>query len=309
MRRGAPRERVLSAKPSARDMVSEVPPRDMPSCPPAGQGPPGGPVVTARPISYAALKPLNPLDLVALSRREAALDLALLALVALLLPIGFELAAAFTLPEVPQVALGNVIIMQKWFDAALLVVLAGYFVYRQHVPAAAFGVHWQRPARQALWAVPALLAVYGVFLVFVVAITALALYYPQLEKDDLVRRTEFLKLLPVNDTLAIVLLLIPVAIHEELLFRGLLIPYLHRVGCNWVVAVLISTAVFAVLHFNQGWLGTIQVFGVGAVLGACFVLTRSLLAVVLAHFFFDLLQFQLVRVLQPWLEQLNKEVA
>jgi membrane protease YdiL (CAAX protease family) len=169
-----------------------------------------------------------------------------------------------------------------------------------------FRLSWHRPARQALWAGSALLAIYAVFLLFVVAITIVVLYYPELEKDDLARRIEFLKLMPANSTLEILLLLIPVAIEEELLFRGLLIPYLHRVGCTWTVAILISTAVFAVLHFNQGWLGIIQVFGVGAVLGTCFVLTRSLLAVVLAHFVFDFLQLQLARAVKPWLEEVSK---
>jgi membrane protease YdiL (CAAX protease family) len=286
-------------------MVSELPPSDLP----AGQDHAGGPVVTARPVSYAALKPTNPLDLPSLSRREAALDLALLVLVALLLPIGSEVAAVLMLPEVSGFTPHGAVIVQKWFDATLLVALAGYFVYRQHVPAAAFGVHRQQAARQVFWVLPALLAIYAVFMLSMAVVGALVLLQPELDKSDLARRIEFLKLLPLNSTLATLLLLVPVAVHEELLFRGLLIPYLHRVGCSWVVAVVISTAVFAVLHLNQGWLGIIQVFGVGAVLGTCFVLTRSLLTVMLAHFVFDLLQLQLARVLLPWLQQFMKELT
>jgi hypothetical protein len=100
-------------------MVSELPPSDMPSAPP---------VVTARPVSYAGLTPINPLDLAMLSRREAALDLGLLVVVALLLPIAFEIAAVLTLPETPEVSLGNTLIVRKWFDLVLLVVVAGSFV-------------------------------------------------------------------------------------------------------------------------------------------------------------------------------------
>jgi membrane protease YdiL (CAAX protease family) len=280
-------------------MVSEQPPSDLP---------PATPPVTARPVAYAALQPLNPLDLASVSRRDAALDLGLLVLVALLLPIGFELTAVLTAPQVPELLSGGLIIVEKWFDAVLVVVLAAYFICRQHVPPAAFGLRGRGAAQQALWALPALLAVYAVFMLFVMVVGAFVLHYPEL-KEDLLRRTQFVSLLPVNNMLATVLLLIPAAIHEELLFRGLLIPYLHRIGCNWPVAVLISTAVFASLHFNQGWLAIIQIFGVGVVLGTCFVLTRSLLAVVLTHFVFDFVQLQLVRLVEPWLEQFTKAAA
>jgi len=276
---------------------------------PPGAAPYAPDVIAARPV-VCALPPdaSQPRDLAALSRRDAALDLVLLLAVALLMPVGFELAAMLTLPETPELSFSNLIIIRKWFDALLLVVLAGYFIWRQRVPAAAFGLLRGRLAIQALWALPTLVAVYAAFLVVAVMVGALVLFYPELQQD-LVRRTEFIGALPLNDTLATVLLLIPVAIHEELLFRGLLIPYLHRVGCSWGLAVLISTAVFAGLHGDQGWLGIIQVFGVGAVLGASFVLTRSLLAVMLAHFLFDFLQLQLARVVLPWVEQFAQQVG
>lgn len=275
---------------------------------PTSTPPPVPEPILARPFTPASLPAdPQPLDLAALSRRDAALDLALFLLVALLIPVGFELAAVLTMPEVPELSFSNFIIVQKWFDALLLVVLAGYFVYRHHLAPAAFGLRGDRPARQVFWAIPTLLAVYGAFFLFVIVIGAAVMLFPDLEKD-LVRRTEFMEMLPLSDTLSIVLLLVPVAIHEELLFRGLLIPYLHRVGCSWVVAVLISTVVFAVLHVTQGWLGIIQIFGVGAMLGACFVLTRSLLAVMLAHFLFDFFQTQLARVVIPWMEQLAQQV-
>lgn len=276
---------------------------------PPGAAPSAAEVIAARPVMYAA-RPVAPppLDLTALSRRDAALDLALLLVVALLMPVGFELVAMLTLPETPELSFSNLIVVQKWFDALLLVVLAGYFIWRQRVPAAAFGLLRGRLAIQALWALPTLAVVYAAFLAFAVVVGAFVLLYPELQQD-LVRRTEFIGALPLDDTLVAVLLLIPVAIHEELLFRGLLIPYLHRVGCSWPLAVLISTAVFAGLHGHQGWLGIIQVFGVGAVLGASFVLTRSLLAVMLAHFLFDFLQLQLARVVLPWVGQFAQQVG
>jgi membrane protease YdiL (CAAX protease family) len=63
---------------------------------------------------------------------------------------------------------------------------------------------------------------------------------------------------------------------------------------------------FGALHFSQGWIGMLQIVGLAVVLGTCFVLTRSLLAVIVAHFVFDFVQLQLVRVLEdlPGLEDL-----
>ncbi len=103
--------------------------------------------------------------------------------------------------------------------------------------------------------------------------------------------------------LVTVALLVPVAIHEETLFRGLLIPYLHRVGLGWPVAVLVSAAVFAALHITQGWLALPQIFAVGLILGGFFIWSRSLLAVMIAHFLFDLIQTELARFLLPWAQR------
>jgi membrane protease YdiL (CAAX protease family) len=75
------------------------------------------------------------------------------------------------------------------------------------------------------------------------------------------------------------------------------------VGCGWTGAILLSSALFASLHIAQGWLGIVQIFPVGLALAVFFVLTRSLTAVILAHFLFDLVQTQLARLLWPALEK------
>ncbi len=293
-------DRVLSVKTSVRDTVTELPPNAESAA---------SEVIAARPVLYASAPAApGPLDLSCLLRRNAALDLALLLVVALLIPFGFDLAAALSFPEAVDLSFSFLVIVRKWFDALLLVALTAYFVYRQRVPAAAFGLQRDRLGVQALWALPTLLAIYVVFMVFMVVIGVVLMFYPELQKD-LIRRVDFMEMLPLNDVTTAVLLLIPVAIHEELLFRGLLLPYLHRVGCSWGLAVFLSSAVFAALHLTQGWLGVLQVFGVGAVLGAFFVLTRSALAVMLAHFLFNFIQLQLARVLMPWLERFVHEVG
>ncbi|MCK4342704.1 MAG: CPBP family intramembrane metalloprotease [Phycisphaerae bacterium] len=265
-------------------------------------------VIPARPITQPGfihrLTQHPRLDLTTLSRRDAALDLALVLMVGLVAPWGYQLAVVLLIgldsAGEPPAAL---LVIGKYFDALLVIALAGYFIYRQRLAAAAFGLQLNRLNHQVLWSAPTLAAMYAVMLPTVLAIAALVQLFPALE-EDLENRREMMEFITKPALAELILLLIPVAIHEELLFRGLLIPYLRRAGCGWGLAIFISTAIFAVLHVTQGWLGVIQIFGVGAVLGVFFVLSRSLLAVIIAHFLFDLLQTQLARFLLPWLEDL-----
>ena len=197
-------------------------------------------------------------------------------------------------------------IVDKWTSALLALACAASLLRWHSLSPASFGLHVERFAAQTAWGIAALVAVYVAFGLSLVAVTILIAAVPSLQQD-LAARGEFLALLPVHDTLGAILLLIPVAIHEELLFRGLLLPYLRRVGCSWTAAVLVSAAIFASLHVTQGWLAIPQIFCVAVALGTVFVVSRSLSAVMIAHFLFDFLQLQLIRVLWPWLEQYTKQ--
>jgi membrane protease YdiL (CAAX protease family) len=262
-------------------------------------------LVAARPVAPPVVsrrRPL-PLELTGLSRRDAALDLALVLLIALIYPFGLNLVAAWLgrRESLTGLQIGP-LIQAKWMDAFLVVSLAAYFVYRQHLSAAAFGLQSTRWRRQLAWSLPTLAAMYAAMIPMIIVITALVVLVPAVQ-HDIVRRKEFLGVMPLNSLGQMILLLVPVAIHEELLFRGLLIPYLKRIGCGWVGAIAISTAIFASLHIAQGWLGIVQIFPVGLALAILFLVSRSLVAVIIAHFAFDLLQMQLARVLLPSLEK------
>ena len=207
-------------------------------------------VIAARPIPPAPTpRSPQPLDLATVPRRNAPLDLVLLLVVALVVPFGFELTAQLTLGDSTDVTFDpGIITLHKWFDALLLVVLATYFIQRNRLSPAAFGLRTNALARQGLWGFTSLVAAYAAFLPAMIVILVLVSMYPGLEQD-LLHRARFIQALPLNDLTAILLLLVPVAIHEELLFRALLIPYLHRVGCRWPVAVLLS-ALIKILLLN-----------------------------------------------------------
>jgi membrane protease YdiL (CAAX protease family) len=72
------------------------------------------------------------------------------------------------------------------------------------------------------------------------------------------------------------------AIGEELLFRGVLQDLFIRWSKNIFLGVLITSLVFALLHFQ--FLSVLPRFVLGMILGYIFVWTRSLWMPVLAHF-------------------------
>jgi membrane protease YdiL (CAAX protease family) len=79
----------------------------------------------------------------------------------------------------------------------------------------------------------------------------------------------------------IVLIALIPAVGEELLFRGVLQNILVRWTKNTFTGVIITSAVFALLHFQ--FLSVLPRFILGMVLGYIFVWTRSIWMPILAH--------------------------
>jgi membrane protease YdiL (CAAX protease family) len=265
-------------------------------------------VIIARPVTAAPVAPTpprSPLELASLSRGAAGGGLALILLI-LLAMLSVEVAAQvlFARPgSQPGPAVWQtVIIADKCVGALLALAGAALCLRLFRLTPAAFGLRMDRLGGQTAWGLAAFCGVYAAFAISMVGVLLLVLAVPSF-KEDLAARGEFMELLPVHSVTGAILLLVPVAIQEELVFRGLLIPFLRRVGCPWAVAVFVSAAVFASLHIGQGWLAIPQVFCIAVALGTFFVLSRSLIAVMVAHFLFDFLQLQLIRALSPWVEQ------
>ena len=250
-------------------------------------------VVTARPV----IAPLSPLELTSVPRWQAVRDLLLAMSVGLILPLAMQVVAAIILADDRQdAAFIPVITVQKWFDVLVTGGVLAYLILRNRLSPACFGLRLGRPLKQLLWAAGSLGATYAWVIASTVVITFLLLVRPELQ-EDIMQRTDMIETMPVESFGWTTLLLIPVAVHEELCFRALLLPYLKRVVGSWPAAIVIASAIFAVLHFDQGWIGVIQILGVGTVLSIFFVRSRSLPAVIIAHFAFDFLQFQMMRFL------------
>ncbi len=72
------------------------------------------------------------------------------------------------------------------------------------------------------------------------------------------------------------------ALCEELLFRGALVPVVRRLTGGWVSAVVISAVVFSLVHADMtGFLARTLL---GVLMGAVFVITRSIWSSVAFHF-------------------------
>jgi membrane protease YdiL (CAAX protease family) len=180
--------------------------------------------------------------------------------------------------------LANVALSQGLFA---LVLVAG--IWLTDVPLAALGVATD-PLSTGSLAVGAGLAV-GVALTLAnVFASGLAGAFGTDPADDL---RELLSPETRRGWALLLLVVLPViAGFEELLFRAALIGgFAAGFGVSpWLLAVLSSLA-FAVGHGAQGGLGIVVTGGLGLALAVAFVLTNSLLAVVLAHYVVNAAEF------------------
>lgn len=97
---------------------------------------------------------------------------------------------------------------------------------------------------------------------------------------------------PLGWVVLLCLVLPIIAVFEEFLFRAALVGALS-VGFSispWALAILSSIA-FALGHGAQGTVGMVATGGLGLVLAAAFVMTGSLLVVVVAHYLVNALEF------------------
>ena len=78
---------------------------------------------------------------------------------------------------------------------------------------------------------------------------------------------------------ALIVPMVGAAVTEELLFRGILFRWLEQFGGSWV-ALLLTSGFFGAAHLHNpsaSWIAVVGIaFGAGVMLGAAYMLTRSL---------------------------------
>lgn len=186
--------------------------------------------------------------------------------------------------------------------ALLLVALA---LARTPRPFQGLGLGRKKPLAILLWGLAGACATYalnaasvGVYL----AVTG-GLQHELAAADQKVKALAVFVEVPLWQILPLALF---VGFYEEIVFRGFLLGRLHvlfgsadrRVRTS-VVAVALSSALFALGHAYQGALGVVQTFVAGASLATLVLVTRSLWPAIVAHAAIDAFGLVAVRFLVP----------
>ncbi len=169
-----------------------------------------------------------------------------------------------------------------WALAAITAVVSA----RSHVSGATLGFVALAPGRLALWTVLTLVAGLAVFVLRRVL---------GQEETGLLRH-----LIPVTglEKLGFTALSLTAGFAEELVYRGFLLWALTHATGSITLAVVISSALFGIMHAYQDVAGAARAAVVGAILAAPVVATGSLLPSMIAHAGMDVVSGLL---LAPWL--------
>jgi membrane protease YdiL (CAAX protease family) len=85
--------------------------------------------------------------------------------------------------------------------------------------------------------------------------------------------------------------LLMVGICEELVFRGFMHTFISRYTENQFAIVIISSVAFGLIHWSLGLHAVIVTSTIGAIFMIAFVMTRSLPAIMSAHFTINFIDF------------------
>ncbi len=269
--------------------------------------------VAARPV-VAPAAPVDVLKLEWVSRPAAVVALLAAVLLLVALPFWPLLFAALSLtPEGAQpgedlefdvsLLLVDKVIWLGW-SAVVIVVLASVL----RLPRAAIGFKPLRSASdygwELLYAIGGLIACYVTLALTLLLIIPIFLFWEGGATEDVRQRVDLFESLPLGDWSFVFVFLPLVAIHEELVFRSVLLPLARRAVGSWTGAIIIGAVLFGALHVSQGLLGMLTTTLLGVTFGVVFVYTRSVWNVMLSHFLFNFLQFQFInRVLPELAEQ------
>lgn len=115
---------------------------------------------------------------------------------------------------------------------------------------------------------------------------------------------EFLSIMPANwkEYAHFVFLACSAGVCEEVVFRGFLINYIHESipidQYSMILSVLIPGIIFSVSHIYQGFLNVFKIFSLSLLFGSIFLLTKSLVVVIMLHIFVDMLSGAVFVILQ-----------
>jgi len=176
-----------------------------------------------------------------------------------------------------------------WAAAVLSCIAIGGYARLAHVDRVAGDAPWLSPTGRAA---PFLLgAVVGMLFVLLLP-AALALVNPKIRDRSARAFKPLAFFLPVTprERAGWVVVSVTAGLCEEVIFRGFLLHYLHAGPWHFslVIALIAAAAIFGLQHLYQGAAGVVQTTIIGAVFGAIFLATGSLVVPMLLHCIMDL---------------------
>jgi membrane protease YdiL (CAAX protease family) len=266
-----------------------------------------GPIPTARPVAAAATahpRPPNDLLIRDSSIGQAWADIVVAAVLILVASVAVESAlwSAATQPIGDNVKVldgGAATLVQRTVLIPMLMTRAGVSLLVIGLITRRRG---QRPASLGLTTTGlgvdvlfGFFAAGAAFLLFVMLYLVLSLIWPAFIDQMTENATRLMTLIPRFHPLVFLPVAIVIALYEEVLFRGFLMTRLRRGTGSWTLAVILSTAVFTLLHAgDQTKAALVAVTALSLVFAVVTILRRSLLPAIVAHTVWNLSQFALL---------------
>lgn len=181
--------------------------------------------------------------------------------------------------------------LMLWIGAALVLTSWNY----TNKPWEILGLKWPVFSSLSIYLIALLLGIYLVD-------TAISTY--QFTKGKKVDDEQMTSIMPSNwaDFSHFSFLAISAGVCEEVVFRGFLINYISEVLPTsqyiTILSILIPGIIFSVSHFYQGFLNVFKIFSLSILFGSIFLITESLLVVILLHIFVDLISGAIFVILE-----------
>jgi membrane protease YdiL (CAAX protease family) len=247
-------------------------------------------VVYARPAGALASDRLIP----SLSRRIALIDIAVVGGLFVFLQVAKEVVMVIVLKDAPAE------VYRAWAPGLIvgLGVLLAFVVLsvsrREGLPPGSMGLTGRG------WLLEAGIGLLGAAVVMVGIVgvsTYVQIFLPYLVPMLQQSQESISEALPPMSIGTVVALTVVVAIYEELLFRGFLLPRLRVLTGSWWSAILLGATGFGLLHMYQAAPAAVMIMGLAVFLSVLFVWRGSLIAPMVTHFVIDAIQLAALQML------------
>ncbi|MFH1419885.1 MAG: CPBP family intramembrane glutamic endopeptidase [Planctomycetota bacterium] len=271
---------------------------------------PVAPVAAAPPVhppavlDYAAPLARPPVyPVVGMPRAAAAFDLMIVAGVFAVFYVGLGCSglASLLMEWAPDVGAFGTNALLGLFSLTLVAVV---LMLRRQSPAT-IGINRPRRLRLA-WSIPAAVpACYAASLLSGMIYMAFAGFDAEAVMEQ---RTELAGIVADFPVALILPFSIFVGIHEEILFRGFFLSRLRTLTRSNLVAIVISSVAFGLMHFYQGTMGVLQTAAIGTALAIIATYARTLWPAIIAHAAFDGINILLIPYIMRWAQEMMDEL-